>query len=556
MKFLGVVLALAGVASAQSGKDVSVRVFSTQRVDLVRVTAGAGDTVRRCPTCAAEVFTGGMEVKAGAGVWVQLSGQMTMEAGGRRATAAGKWLISEGKDGLRVVVTLASERYVKAVLASETAGGEPVESLKALAVVARSFALSGGRHLSDGYEFCDSTHCQAMRLGTVSKEIEAAVDETAGETLWFEGHRAEGYFTQNCGGMTESASGVWGGAEKPWLRGHSDGWCQRVPSQWHADVESGALRDALAAEGWRLQVVDVVRVVDRLASGRVRRVEVSGGGKRVEIPAASFRFAVDRALGWNTLRSDWYEMRFAVGKLTVDGKGFGHGVGLCQAGAGAMARAGKGYREILAFYFAGARVGLSAGDSGWVKGAGNGWTLFSSLRAERAQVVVKAGDAALVHAREVFGVKDSPAARVWVFGDTEGFRQRSLQPGWDLAAARGDEVFVQPLEIVERKGGVEALLFHEFLHVLVEREAAAAAPLWLREGLVEYLAGERCFGVMTTSEIDRGLRGARSAEESRLAHAAAGAMVKKLVGIYGQSVVKRMVRMERWRGFKEDGTPE
>ncbi len=112
------------------------------------------------------------------------------------------------RDGLRVLLTLPSEDYVIAALNGEAAPDEPMASLKAMAISIRTFALSNAnRHNAEGFGLCDSTHCQALRLGKARPEVERAVRETAGETLWFGGQRAHVYYTQHCGGMSEAAAG-------------------------------------------------------------------------------------------------------------------------------------------------------------------------------------------------------------------------------------------------------------------------------------------------------------------------------------------------------------
>jgi stage II sporulation protein D len=125
-------------------------------------------------------------------------------SGAQEILAAGKWTITWRQDGLRVLLTLPSEDYVVAALNGEAAPDEPLASLKAMAISMRTFALvNANRHGTEGFGLCDSTHCQALRLGRARPEVERAVRETAGETLWFDGQRAQVYYTQHCGGMSE-----------------------------------------------------------------------------------------------------------------------------------------------------------------------------------------------------------------------------------------------------------------------------------------------------------------------------------------------------------------
>jgi hypothetical protein len=118
-----------------------------------------------------------------------------------------------------------------------------------------------------------------------------------------------------------------------------------------------------------------------------------------------------------------------------------------------------------------------------------------------------------------------------------------------LASTRGTDVYLQPVAIMQAHGGASSLLLHEFLHVLVEQEATAKAPLWLREGLVEALAGDihaREVLAPRAAMLDAGLAHPVSLAESQRAHFAAGGLVQKLIRQYGLNTV---------RGWLQGGVP-
>jgi stage II sporulation protein D len=541
-------------ARSQSATDVTVRLFYTHAIHAATVTP-VDAVMRLCLQCKASLIPAQLQVSANkahlmvggkAAHELDLSGQLRVTAdGGPVASSFGQWKIIAAPDGLHVLLTIPSERYVMAVLQSEAGANEPAESLKALAVTARSFALTNShRHGAEG--LCDSTHCQALRMGAVPAEIERAVRATTGETLWWHGARVPGYFTQSCGGMTEDAAAMWGGAPKPWLTSHADRYCVRLPSQWHAEMSVTELREALYAEGWKLGgAIDGVRIAQRDGSGRARSLQVSSGGERVTIPAASLRFALNRSLGWNRLRSDWYEVTLNDGRVVFDGKGYGHGVGLCQAGAAEMAKEGKSYREILAFYFPTTGLQVEANDAGWMQHDGNGWTLRTT---GDAASLVEQGNQALLQAHAMFAGNVHPV--VTVYPTTELFRQATNEPGWMLGTARGNTVALQPVSVLQRHGGAQALLLHEFLHSMVESEATDAAPLWLREGLVEALAGEPGGPKnMTTEQIDTALRRAGNQQEVEQAHRAACELVRGLIAKDGLPMVRSWLRSGIPRGL-------
>jgi stage II sporulation protein D len=463
--------------------------------------------------------------------------------------AAGSWAIAWRRDGLRVLLTLPSESYVLAALNGEAAPDEPLASLKAMAISIRTFALvNATRHQADGFGLCDSTHCQALRLGKSRPEVERAVRETAGETLWSDGQRAHIYYTQHCGGMSESASAVWPAEQAAYLAGHrADPYClRRSPAEWHTQISLTQLSQIFREQGWHTpSPLEGIRVIRRSPAGRAELLEVTGRGAPAELSASSVRFAVDRALGWNQMRSDWYTAGVSGGSLDIKGRGYGHGVGLCQAGAYEMAAEGHSDADILNFYFPGAIAGITPADHGWKKVSGAGWTLLTT---DPGDGLLAEGNAAWAKAQSL--LRSSAASHGPTVQDlptTELFRQTTGEPGWMLASTRGSNVFLQPASVRKNNGGDdEALLLHEFLHVLVEQEAGANAPLWLREGLVETLAspGKQRMELpdLPASEVDEALAHPADANVSRRAHQAAARMAALLCARYGIATVREYLR--------------
>jgi stage II sporulation protein D len=537
-------------AADGGGRDVSIALFSTRTLRGVTLTPlGAHAWTASCDRCARKPFTAALRLAGPVNLFAGGMLRISDDANGESRTASGLWHLraTSNGGGMDVVLTLPSERYVAAVLNAEAASGEPTESLKALAIVARTYALNGSHyaapvgHLSA--ELCDSTQCQAMLPGPVDGRIEDAVRATTGETLWFSQRRAEVFFSQNCGGLTEDAGAVWpglGGA--PYLRSHADLYCmRRDKAAWHAEVGLTQFGEVIRAEGWHVPAKIVsVSVAERSQSHRVLRIVFTGAnGETASLSASALRFGIGRALGWNRVRSDAYDVGVRNGALVFDGHGHGHGVGLCQAGAAEMASEGKTAREILAFYFAGTAVRVLPGDAGWVPSKAGMVTVRSTrtLSAEQTRSVERSWG----EAQRRFPPRETIAPEVVFAPTTELFRQLTEQPGWVLASTGGKTIVLQP-DAVLRANGHDAseTLLHEMLHVLVEAEASAQTPLWLREGLVGVLAGEAVpdAAAMTTSDIDSALHSAASWTSSQRAHRAATARVKELIARYGFSTVR------------------
>jgi stage II sporulation protein D len=484
---------------------------------------------------------------------IALSGGFRMQAAGAQdVVAAGSWAITWRPDGIRVLLTLPSEDYVIAALSGEAAPDEPMASLKAMAISMRTFALSNAnRHQSEGFGLCDSTHCQALHFGKARPEVERAVQETAGETLWSGGDRAHVYYTQHCGGMSEPASAVWPAEQAVYLAGRrADPYClRRSPAAWHAQVALTQLSEIFNAQGWQTpSPIDEIRVIRRGATGRAELLAVTGVGAPARLSASSFRFAVNRALGWNQIRSDWYTASMSGPALEISGKGYGHGVGLCQAGAYEMAVEGKSAAEILNFYFPGTAIGITSADHGWQQVAGAGWTLLTT---DPAGPLLAEGNAAWAKAQSLLGKpagSGGPTVQPTVreLPTTELFRQTTGEPGWMLASTRGRTVFLQPATVRQNNGGSETLLLHEFLHVLVEQQAGEHAPLWLREGLVETLAspGKSMSELidLPPNEVDAALAHPADATVSRHAHQVAARMTALLCARYGVTTVREFLR--------------
>ncbi|HJQ30530.1 MAG TPA: SpoIID/LytB domain-containing protein [Pyrinomonadaceae bacterium] len=282
-----------------------------------------------------------------------------------------------GEDGATVRVrltrgdatlTLGLEDYVFGVVAAEGSVESELESLKALAVVVRSYALRNiHRHARDHFDFCDTTHCQRflpVRNESARPEFyelaHRAVRETAGEVLREpSGAVAESYFSAACGGRTADIQKLWGVARAPaYLRGVRDDACSGAQESWTDVIPSAQLLRALRADG-RSDVgarLDGVRVTRRDQTGRAAVVQLDGARRRT-LTGWDFKIIVGRTLGWNVLKSSRFEVTRAGAAFVFRGTGFGHGLGLCQLGAHVSASRGASYRQILGRYFPGTTVG-------------------------------------------------------------------------------------------------------------------------------------------------------------------------------------------------------
>ncbi|HEY4959378.1 MAG TPA: SpoIID/LytB domain-containing protein [Terriglobales bacterium] len=447
---------------------------------------------------------------------------------------------------LLVTASMPMDEYLAGVLAGETGNFKSDEALKAMAVAARTYAIHfGSRHAADGFDFCDSTHCQNLRLADVDARLRRIVDSTAGEVLWYDGEPAATYYHANCGGTTEDGHYILGNDEQraPYLQQHSDTYCVRSgASQWRSEVDRRELQRALAAEGVNVPgPLRSVAVLHRTASGRVEFLTVTGS-QSITVSALTFRFAIGRNIGWDRLKSNWYEVRGEGDHIAFHGRGSGHGVGLCQVGAEVMGEEGRSYREILSFYYPGTKLGVAAQGTQWQQLNSEDIELYMT-RPERDRALLPLATRLMHEAEENTALVFAGPAKLKVYPTVAAFRDATGEPGWVAASTRGRTIRLQPSDLLRDAGTLESTLRHELLHILVESHAKPGTPLWYREGLVLYLSQPNAEMKQGTSigaspaALDKTLRAPTNEQELREAYAEAEARVVKLAREHGKETL-------------------
>jgi len=256
--------------------------------------------------------------------------------------------------GLAVVNEVPMESYVAGTLGAEMYSSWQNEALRAQAVACRSYALhQAAIHRDRDWDLAADTGSQVYRgVAADTPSVHAAVQATRGEVLVHAGEPALAVYHSASGGRTASADEVWGKAV-PYLKSVEVEHEEDSPdTYWRVEFSSQALGRILEAAGHAVGPVQWVEVSERSASGRVLEIELQGtrGGTRL-----SGR-ALRQALGDTTLRSTLFEVRNRDESVVFVGTGRGHGVGMSQWGAQAMAVRGRSYREILQHFYPGTRL--------------------------------------------------------------------------------------------------------------------------------------------------------------------------------------------------------
>ena len=256
------------------------------------------------------------------------------------------------RTGLTVVNYVLVEDYLYGVVPKEMPPSWNVEALRAQSVAARTFALKNRkRHSAEGFDLCSTSHCQVYEgMPAETRTTTEAVDSTRGEVLFYKGAIMDALFHTDSGGMTESSEYVWG-SPVPYLRAVAEVQMQTQP--WNRTVSMSEFAQKLEKNGRAIGTLKEVRLSpltvgkgssDRSPSGRVRSAEFVGTKGRITLSGNELRSIF-------SLPSTLFSIRIGKTDINFSGYGSGHGLGLSQWGAQALADKGKSYKDILFHYY-------------------------------------------------------------------------------------------------------------------------------------------------------------------------------------------------------------
>ena len=327
---------------------------------------------------------------------------------------------------MNIINYLSVDDYVRGVVHSEIGQSSHIEAIKAQAVAVRSYAVANkGTHSAQGFDMCATTHCQVYSGADSEYEsTNRAVDETAGELIYYEGEPVVAYYFANSGGHTENSEDAWATA-LGYLRGIVDEYSPEYT--WTVRLTRAELNNTFASRG--LGTVESVTIDSVNESGYAASVTVNGSRDSVTYTKENIRSALGTSLRSRNFTFDteggiltgggtaqpaggtYYGLSslgtgtlgqsvsvLSAGGVTVksldgmtalgsggttsvlstassgtsggtmvmfdddsdvliiNGKGYGHGVGMSQQGAQQMANLGFTYRQILQYYYTGIEV--------------------------------------------------------------------------------------------------------------------------------------------------------------------------------------------------------
>lgn len=262
---------------------------------------------------------------------------------------------------------LSLDDYLYGVVSSEMPASFEKEALKAQAIVARTYTIyqitkSKGKHgdadICDDYKCCQAWISKEDRLAKWSEnEAEAnwnkiveAVDSTQGKIITYNGSPIDAFFHSNSGGITETASNVWGGDNFPYLQSvqtsGEDGY-----TQYSSEVEfsQSEFIDKIKTKHPDFEIDfndnSCVQILEYTESGRIRTIKFGN----IQIAGTEAR----TLLG---LKSTNFSFEIVDGKIKFKVLGYGHGVGMSQTGADSMAKAGSSAEEIIKHFYSGVEI--------------------------------------------------------------------------------------------------------------------------------------------------------------------------------------------------------
>ena len=252
-------------------------------------------------------------------------------------------------DGLVIINGVPIEDYVAAVVATEY-GLDDVEGARAMAILARTYALRSKNTAEADYDHVDHSMSQVFHgVGKIDEKSHSAANSTRGKILVHKGELVESVYHASSGGHTANNEDVWNGAPVAYLRGRKDRYEDSPYSSWTTSVDRTRLLRLLSREfGYD---VNGITVEGRSNDGRVQTLELHTSSGKKPISANDFRLAFRREFGVMALKSTLFRISKKGNTYNFEGSGFGHGVGLSQWGAHKMALSGKSYDEILDYYY-------------------------------------------------------------------------------------------------------------------------------------------------------------------------------------------------------------
>jgi stage II sporulation protein D len=283
-------------------------------------------------------------------ICISSSGSVKLKNGHRsNETYSGNFKLSYARElEPQLINTVNIDSYVSRVLIEEVGYNVPDEYLKIQAIISRTYAVRNlGRHKDGGFDLCNKVHCQVYHgKNEIPSSIHTATASTSGTVITDQkGEPILATFHANCGGTTANSEHVWNNP-MPYLVSTNDTFCLNQRSaDWNMELDLNQLKKYVSNEtGLNSDTLNWTGLF----------LNANRSGKNIEFFGETFSLPMMRR--GLRLRSTYFTMNVEGDKAIFKGRGYGHGVGLCQQGAINMARQELNHKQILGFYFKGTRL--------------------------------------------------------------------------------------------------------------------------------------------------------------------------------------------------------
>jgi stage II sporulation protein D len=245
---------------------------------------------------------------------------------------------------LKLINEIVLDNYISGVVQAESGKRSYQEFYKVQAILARTFALSHlQKHATEGFSLCDHTHCQAYFGKTTELDIMKAVSETKDKVVVDDNlNLIEAAFHSNSGGQTANSEDVWG-SKLSYLRSVNDTFSTKMPNaKWERKM---------AKEDWLsyLKLKHNYPIQD--SNARWLAMNFKQDSRKPYLEVNNIRVALKNVRTDLQLKSTFFTIIPQGDTLLFKGRGFGHGVGMCQEGAMRMAKIGYKYPQVINFYY-------------------------------------------------------------------------------------------------------------------------------------------------------------------------------------------------------------
>ena len=292
----------------------------------------------------------------------------TDKVGLNKACYNGEFIVTANGNKLNAINVIDIEDYLRGVVPYEIGklDESKFEALKAQAVAARTYAYKHfGSRVAQGFDVYADTRDQVYKgLHSATELTDKAVRETEGVVMTYNGEFITAYYHSTCGGETEGVV-TWGRPDHPYLKNKPDlrpdgtPWCRESNyTEWTREFTEDELRDLFQINAKEAKAnvpsfssIKSMHIQDTLKSGRIHTLVIETNNGSFTAKADKIRWLFKR--GGTILPSSFFRIHKNGNDWILKGKGFGHGVGLCQMGARARAQAGQSYIQILTHYYPG-----------------------------------------------------------------------------------------------------------------------------------------------------------------------------------------------------------